>query len=142
MQSHLQDDNVGLANGYVWTLLLFAGTCLFSLTFPLVSPIFFFCMATHHVVTTQNLRLFYTAREHQPMLLRTGVQVAMVCPLLGQATIAVYHVANDVCKWVKLNKEGRRDEYEDLPQTLWAGGLLIVNSTMMLMAQVDYNLQP
>ena len=76
------------------------------------------------------------------MLLRTGVQVAMVCPLLGQATIAVYHVANDVCKWVKLNKEGRRDEYEDLPQTLWAGGLLIVNSTMMLMAQVDYNLQP
>ena len=35
-----QDDNIGLANGYVSTLLLLAGTCVFSLSFPLVSPIF------------------------------------------------------------------------------------------------------
>ena len=43
---------------------------------------------------------------------------------------------------MKLNEEGRRDEHEDLQQTLLAGGLLIINSTIMLMAQVDYNLQP
>ena len=135
----MQDDNVGLANSYVWTLLLFAGTCLFSLTFPLVSPIFACYMACKCAIDTQNFRLFYTAREHQPMLLKTGVQVAMVCPLLGQATVAIYHMANDVNEWVELREQGRRDEFEDLPQTLWAGGLLIVNSTMLLMAQVDLN---
>ena len=139
MQSHLQDDNVCLANSYVWTLLLFAGTCLFSLTFPLVSPIFACYMACKCAIDTQNFRLFYTAREHQPMLLKTGVQVAMVCPLLGQATVAIYHIANDVNEWVELRELGRRDEFVDLPQTLWAGGLLIVNSTMLLMAQVDLN---
>ena len=46
---------------------------------------------------------------------------------------------NDVNEWVELRQRGRRDEFEDLPQTLWAGGLLIVNSTMLLMAQVDLN---
>ena len=73
------------------------------------------------------------------MLLKTGVQVAMVCPLLGQATVAIYHKANDVNEWVELRELGRRDEFKVLPQTLWAGGLLIVNSTMLLMAQVDLN---
>ena len=128
---------MGLANGYVWTLLLLAGTCLFSLTFPLVSPIFTCYMVTKHVIDAQNLSLFYTAREHQPMLLRTGVQVAMVCPVLGQATIAMYHLANDVNKWSKMVEAGQRDDYKDAPATLWAGGLLIVNSTMMLIAQVS-----
>ena len=119
--------------------MLFAGTCLFSLTFPLVSPIFACYMVCKCAIDTQNFRLFYTAREHQPMLLKTGVQVAMVCPLLGQATVAIYHIANDVNEWVELRELGRRDEFEDLPQTLSAGGLLIVNSTMLLMAQVDLN---
>ena len=132
-----QDDNVGLANGYVWNLLLFAGTCNFSLTFPIVSPLFFCYMATKYAVDAQNLRLFYTAREHQPMLLKTGVQVAMVCPVLGQATIAIYHLCNDINKWTMLNSEGKRDEYQDMSVTLWAGGLLIVNSTMVLIAQVS-----
>ena len=132
-----QDDNVGLANGYVWNLLLFAGTCNFSLPFPIVSPLFFCYMATKYAVDAQNLRLFYTAREHQPMLLKTGVQVAMGCPVLGQATIAIYHLGNDINKWTMLNSEGKRDEYQDMPVTLWAGGLLIVNSTMVLIAQVS-----
>ena len=70
------------------------------------------------------------------MLLRTGVQVAMVCPVLGQATVAIYHLANDVNKWSLLVQADERDDYKDAPVTLWAGGLLIVNATMMLMAQV------
>ena len=115
---------------------MLAGTCLFSLTFPLVSPIFFSYMAAKDGIDAQNLRLFYTAREHQPMLLRTGVQVAMVCPVLGQATVAIYHLAYDVNKWSLLVQAGERDDYKDAPVTLWAGGLLIVNATMMLMAQV------
>ena len=49
------------------------------------------------------------------MLLKTGVQVAMVCPVLGQATIAIYHLCNDINKWTMLNSEGKRDEYQDMP---------------------------
>ena len=117
------------------TLLLLAGTCVFSLSFPLVSPIFLIYLLIKHSVDIQNLRLFYTAREHQPMLLRTAVQVAMVCPVLAQAQIAIYHITNDVYAWSQAEQAG--DPYRgDSPATLWSGSLLIVNSTMLLMAQV------
>ena len=90
-----------------------------------------------HVVDIQNLRLFYTAREHQPMLLRTAVQVAMVCPVLAQAHIAIYHITNDVYSWSQSTKVGE-DYRGDSAATLWSGSLLIVNSTMLLIAQVPF----
>ena len=130
-----QDDNIGLANGYVSTLLLLAGTCVFYLSFPLVSPIFLLYLLIKHAVDIQNLRLFYTAREYQPMLLRTAVQVAMVCPVLAQVNIAMYHITNDVYSWSQ-SKEAGEAYRGDSGATLWSGGLLILNSTMLLMAQV------
>ena len=69
------------------------------------------------------------------MLLRTAVQVAMVCPVLAQAQIAIYHITNDVYAWSQAEQAG--DPYRgDSPATLWSGSLLIVNTTMLLMAQV------
>ena len=119
------------------TLLLLAGTCVFSLSFPLVSPIFLLYLLIKHVVDIQNLRLFYTAREHQPMLLRTAVQVAMVCPVLAQAQIAIYHITNDIYAWSQSDQAG--EPYRgDSSATLWSGSLFIVNSTMLLMAQVIF----
>ena len=132
-----QDDNIGLAHGYVMALLLLSGTCVFSLSFPLVSPIFLLYLLIKHSVDIQNLRLFYTAREHQPMLLRTAVQVAMVSPVLAQVTIAMFHIAYDVYAWSQANQAG--EKYKgDSSASLWSGGLLIVNSTMLLMAQVAF----
>ena len=132
-----QDDNIGLANGYVSTLLLLAGTCVFSLSFPLVSPIFLLYLLIKHAVDIQNLRLFYTAREHQPMLLRTAVQVAMVCPVLAQVNIAIYHITNNVYLWSQSRDAGEGFK-GDSPATLWSSSLLIVNSTMLLVAQVAF----
>ena len=136
-----QDDNIGLANGYVSTLLLLAGTCVFSLSFPLVSPIFLLYLLIKHAVDIQNLRLFYTAREHQPMLLRTAVQVAMVCPVLAQVNIAIYHITNNVYLWSQSRDAGEGFK-GDSPATLWSSSLLIVNSTMLLVAQVAFTASP
>ena len=71
------------------------------------------------------------------MLLRTAVQVAMVCPVLAQVTIAMFHIAYDVYAWSQANQAG--EKYKgDSSASLWSGGLLIVNSTMLLMAQVPF----
>ena len=75
------------------------------------------------------------------MLLRTAVQAAMVCPVLAQAHIAIYHITNDVYAWSQADQAG--DPYRgDSAATLWSGGLLIVNSTMLLMAQVPFTAWP
>ena len=72
------------------------------------------------------------------MLLRTAVQVAMVCPVLAQVTIAMFHITYDVYAWSQADQNG--GHYKgDSSQTLWSGGLLIVNSTMLLMAQVHFS---
>ena len=59
----------------------------------------------------------------------------MVCLVLAQAHIAIYHITNDVYSWSQ-SKEAGEDYKGDSPATLWSGSLLIVNSTMLLMAQV------
>ena len=71
------------------------------------------------------------------MLLRTAVQAAMVCPVLAQAHIAIYHITNDVYSWSQSTKVGE-DYRGDSAATLWSGSLLIVNSTMLLIAQVPF----
>ena len=71
------------------------------------------------------------------MLLRTEVQVTMVCLVLVQVNIAVYHITNDVYSWSQSTKVGE-DYRGDSAATLWSGSLLIVNSTMLLIAQVPF----
>ncbi len=71
------------------------------------------------------------------MLLKTGVQVAMVCPVLAQAQIAIYHITNDIYAWSQSDQAGL--PYRgDSSATLWSGSLFIVNSTMWLLAQVTF----
>ena len=125
-------DNVGLANSYIWTLLLFAGTCLLCLAFPLASPAFLLYMAAKYAVDAQNLRLFYTAREHQPVLLRTGVQLAVAIPLLSQVTIAGYHIARDITRHASSHLT--HQPYKDSPLALAAGTLVMVNFWLLVAA--------
>ena len=73
-----------MANNYIWMLLHFSGTMLLCLSFPLVSPAFLLYLVAMHLVDVQNLRLFYTAKEHQPVLLRTAVQMTVYLSLLSQ----------------------------------------------------------
>ena len=80
-------------------LLQYAGTMLLFLMFPLVSPAFLLYLVVKHLVDLHNFRLFYTAREPQPMLLRTAVQIAVSASVLAQASLTLVYVTTEINDW-------------------------------------------
>ena len=126
-----QDDNVGLANGYVWVLFHCACTMLFCLTSPLVTPTLGLYLVFKHAVDTQNIRTVYTAKERQPVLLRTAVQILVAIPLFAQASVALYHIINNLRRWMERDP---RERWEDSELALWSGQLLILNGLVLLLA--------
>ena len=124
-------DNIGLANNYVWLLLQYAGTMLLFLMFPLVSPAFLLYLVVKHLVDLHNFRLFYTAMEPQPTLLRTAVRIAVSASVLAQASLTLVYVTTEINDW-------RGSDYRQVTNmntTTWSTTLLVVNCTMLLIEQ-------
>ena len=115
-------ENTALCQDYIWCVVHFAILSCFSLICPLVAPAFLLYLVNKHLVDIQNFRICYSAREEQPMLIRTAAQLLIFCPLLGQMCNAAVELTN-------------KDQDEDSFLSLTAGSLLIINLFLFLIIQ-------
>ena len=115
-------DNTALCQDYIWSIVLFAILSCFCLICPLVTPAFLLYLGTTHLVDIQNFRICYSAKEEQPMLIRTAAQLMIFCPLLGQICNAGVQMTN-------------KNQEEDSLLSLTAGSLLIINLFSFLVIQ-------
>jgi len=116
------EENTGLAEDYVHCVLHFAILMCFCLICPLVSLAFLLFIISKYLVDLQNFRHSYSAKEDQPVLIRTAVKLVIFCPLLGQACTTVVH-----------NTNAYQEENSNL--ALLSAFLLILNTFLLLILQ-------
>ena len=116
-------DNVSLSQDYVTCTVDFAIMMCYSTIFPLMSPAFLLYIIVKHLVDLQNMRVCYSAKVPDPLLIRTAAQLVIFCPLLGQVTTTVYHLTHQ--------KRGEKQQ----EMGLVAGSLLLLNMFLLMVLQ-------